>query len=142
MKKPVACITGIAMAAAVAVVSPAKAQSGGEDPLAGLAQELNLTQAQRKEMRARMFQFLETQDQVPTPGEVVLDNRSMLKEIVTSPDFDQQKAQAFVQKVTAVIEKASINRLHLRHDLYQMLTPEQQKQYLDMVQQAVAKNLE
>jgi len=130
------------MVAATAVVCPASAQSGGEDPIARMAQELNLTPAQRKVMRARFFKFLETQDQVPTPGQIVLDNRAMLKEIITSPDFDKQEAQSFVQKVTAIIEEATVNRLHLRHDLYQDLTPAQQKQYLDMVQKAVAQGLE
>ena len=141
MKKQVVCLTWIAMVAAMTVVSPVYAQSGGEDPVAMLAQELNLTQAQKTKMRARFFQFLETQDQVPTPGQIVLDNRSMLKEVITSSKFDEQKAQAFVQKVTAVIEKATLNRLHLRHDLYQELTPDQQKQYLDIVEKAVAQGL-
>ena len=130
------------MAAAMVFVGPSSAQSAGEDPLATLARELNLTAEQKSKMRARFFQFLETQDQVPTPGQVVLDNRGMLKEIITSPEFDKQKAQAFVQKVTAVIQEATINRLHLRHDLYQELTPAQQKQYLDMVQKTVAQALE
>jgi Spy/CpxP family protein refolding chaperone len=89
-------------------------------------------------MRATFFQFLEKQDTVATPGQVVLDNRSMLKEIISSADFDEKKARSFVEKVTAVIQDATINRLQLRHDLYQQLTPEQQKQYLEIVQSSVA----
>lgn len=142
MNKQLAFLTGIAFAAVMAVAGPAKAQSASDDPIAALAQELKLTQAQKKQMRERFFQFLETQDQVPTPGQVVLDNRSTLREIITDAKFSDQKAQAFVQKVTAVIEKATVNRMHLRHDLYQMLTPEQQKQYLDIVQKAVEQGLE
>lgn len=138
MKWLAACVTW----AAIAVIVPAQAQSGGEDPLAALVKELGITDAQRTEMRAVVDQFLAKQANVPTPGEVVVDNRAMLREIITSAKFDEQKARAFVQKVTAVMEKATVNRLQLRHDLYGKLTPAQQKQYLDMVQAAVAKGLE
>lgn len=120
------------------VAVPAQAQSAREDPLASLAQALNLTQAQKKEMREVFVQYLEKQDKVPTPGQVVLENRGMLKEVITSADFDEQKARAFVQKVTAVMEEATVNRLHLRHDLYRKLTAEQQQKYLEMVQSALA----
>lgn len=138
MKWLAACVTWIAMA----VVVPAQAQSAGDDPLAALVKELGISDAQRSEMRAIVDQFLAKQAQVPTPGQVVIDNRATLREIITSPKFDEQKARAFVQKVTAVMEEASINRLQLRHDLYGKLTPEQQKKYLDMVQGAVAQGLE
>jgi periplasmic protein CpxP/Spy len=131
-------LAGCLMLTLVTMVVPVHAQSGGEDPIAALAQKLNLTQEQKKKMRATFFQFLEKQDTVPTPGQVVLDNRSMLKEIISSADFDEKKARSFVEKVTAVIQDATINRLQLRHDLYQQLTPEQQKQYLEIVQSSVA----
>lgn len=118
------------------VFAPAYAQSG--DPISALAEELNLTQAQKQQMRNTFFQFLQKQDQVPTPGQVVLKNRTVLENIITSPSFDKQKAQAFVGMVTAVIQEATVNRLQLRHDLYQQLTPQQQKQYLEIVQRNAA----
>ena len=121
--------------------APVYAQSGGENPLEELAQQLNLSEMQRKEMRVVVDQFMQKQAQVPLPGDIVLENRAMLKDIITSAKFDESKARAFVQKVTAVIENATVNRLQLRHDLYAKLTPEQQKQYLEMVQKAVAESL-
>ena len=117
------------------------AQSTAEDPMAWLAEQLELSQEQKSEMRAMFLDFYEKQDKLPTPGEVVLDNRGMLKEVLTSKDFDEQKARAFVQKITAVIEDASINRLRLRHDLYQKLTPKQQEKFVQIVQQAVSEGL-
>jgi Spy/CpxP family protein refolding chaperone len=121
--------------------APVYAQGSGENPLSELAQQLNLSEMQKKEMRVVVDQFLEKQAQVPLPGDVVLENRAMLKEIITNAKFDESKARAFVQKVTAVIEDATVNRLQLRHDLYAKLTPEQQTQYLIMVQKAVAEAL-
>lgn len=120
------------------IVSPAYAQSNAEDPMAWLAEQLELTQQQKSEMRGMFLDFFEKQDKVPTPGQVVLDNRAMLKEVLTEKTFDEQKARAFVKKVTAVIEDASINRLRLRHDLYQKLTPKQQEKFIQIVQQALA----
>lgn len=122
------------------VASPAYAQSG-EDPMAWLSEQLELTQEQKSEMRGMFIAFLEKQDQVPTPGQVVLDNRAMLKDVLTSKSFDEQKARAFVQKITAVVEDASVNRLRLRHDLYQKLTPKQQEKFVQIVQQAIAEGM-
>jgi Spy/CpxP family protein refolding chaperone len=119
------------------VATPVYAQSGG-DPVSELAQELNLTQEQIQTMRDIFSQFAQKQEQVPMPGQVVLDNRSELKGIITSENFDRKKAKAFVEKVTAVIEEATLNRLELRHDLYRQLNAEQKAQYLGMVQEKAA----
>lgn len=137
MKSVIACLVFVAAIASL----PAHAQGGG-DPISALAKELNLTQEQKAKMRETFFQFLQKQDQVPTPGQVVLENRGMLKDIITAPSFDQYKAKAFVEKLTAVIQKATVNRLELRHDLYHQLGSEQQKQYLEMVQSRVAELLQ
>ena len=115
---------------------PAYAQDG--NPVSTLAQELNLTDAQKQRMRQIFEQFVQKQEQVPLPGRVALDNRAMLKDILTSPNFDKSKAEAFVGKITAVITEATVNRLQLRHDLYQQLNAQQKEQYLGMVQQKVA----
>ncbi|MCG6886949.1 MAG: Spy/CpxP family protein refolding chaperone [Proteobacteria bacterium] len=114
------------------------AQSGGGNPLDALAQDLNLSDAQIQKMRQIFGQFEKKQSQVPTPGQVLLDNKAMLRSVLTSKEFDRQKAEQLVTKVTAIIQMATVNRLQLRHDLYQELTPEQQQQYLDMVQAKVA----
>lgn len=115
---------------------PAYAQDG--NPVSTLAQELNLTDAQKQRMRQIFEQFVQKQEQVPLPGRVALDNRAMLKDILTSPNFDKSKAEAFVGKITAVITEATVNRLQLRHDLYQQLNAQQKEQYLGMVQHKVA----
>jgi Spy/CpxP family protein refolding chaperone len=137
MKSIITCLIFVGATA----FAPVYAQSG-EDPLAELAQELNLTQAQKQRMRETFFQFLQKQDQVPAPGQIVLDNRAMLKDIITSPTFDKHKAEALIAKVTAVMQQATVNRLELRHDLYHQLDPQQQKQYLDIVQARVAEMMQ
>jgi Spy/CpxP family protein refolding chaperone len=134
-------ITCLIVFVGATVFAPAYAQSG-DDPIAALAQELNLTQAQKQQMRNTFFQFLQKQDQVPTPGQVAMENRAMLKDLITNPTFDQQKAQAFVGKVTAVMQQATLNRLQLRHDLYHQLDPQQQKQYLEIIQRRVAEMMQ
>ena len=130
-------MAGLFLVGATLVV-PAYAQSNADDPLATLAQELNLTQAQRQSMREIFFQFLQKQDQVPAPGQVVMENRGLLKDVITTPTFDRAKAQAFAGKVTAVVQEATVNRLQLRHDLYQQLDPQQQQKFLEIVQKAFA----
>jgi Spy/CpxP family protein refolding chaperone len=136
MKSPIKTLVSSLMLAGVIMFSPAHAQNS--DPIDQLAQELNLTDAQRQKMRQIFEQFAQKQGQVPMPGQVALDNRAMLKDIITSSNFDKSKAQAFVGKVTAVITEATVNRLQLRHDLYQQLNAEQQAQYMGMIQERVA----
>jgi Spy/CpxP family protein refolding chaperone len=103
-----------------------------------LAQDLNLSGAQIEKMQLIFERFAEKQSLVPTPGQVLLDNKDMLREVLTSKEFERQKAEHLVDKVTAIIQMATVNRLELRHDLYQQLTPDQQQQYISMVQAKVA----
>ncbi len=131
--KKIAVVLALAVAA---IALPARAQTP-EEMLSDLASALNLTPAQRETMRNTISQFLQKQDQVPLVGTVISDNRAMLKQIITSPTFDPALAQSFVQKITGVIQEATLNRLQLRHDLYQQLTPEQQQQYLELVQSRI-----
>jgi len=107
-----------------------------------LEQDLNLTGAQIEKMHLIFERFEEKQSLVPLPGQVLLDNKDMLRDVLTSKEFDRQKAEQLVKKVTAIIQMATVNRLELRHDLYQQLTPDQQQQYMDMVQAKVAELLQ
>lgn len=124
------------------MVTPVHAQDGGGHPLETLALDLNLSDTQIQAMRLIFERFAEKQSLVPTPGQVLLDNKAMLREVLTSKEFDRQKAEQLVSKVTAIIRTATLNRLELRHDLYQQLTPEQQQQYADRVQSRVAELLQ
>ena len=115
------------------MATPVQAQDSGGNPLEALEQNLNLTGAQIEKMHLIFERFEEKQSLVPLPGQVLLDNKDMLREVLTSKEFDRQKAEQLVKKVTAIIQMATVNRLELRHDLYQQLTPDQQQQYMDMV---------
>ena len=124
------------------IITPVHAQDGSGKPLDALAQDLNLSDAQIQKMRLIFERFAEKQSLVPTPGQVLLDNKDMLREVLTSKEFERRKAEQLVNKVTATIQMATVNRLELRHDLYQQLTPDQQQQYMDMVQAKVAELLQ
>jgi Spy/CpxP family protein refolding chaperone len=127
---------------AMTMVTPVQAQDSGGNPLEALEQDLNLTGAQIEKMQLIFERFEEKQSLVPLPGQVLLDNKAMLREVLTSKEFDRQKAEQLVKKVTAIIQTATVNRLELRHDLYQQLTPDQQQQYMDRVQARVAELLQ
>ncbi|MCG6866096.1 MAG: Spy/CpxP family protein refolding chaperone [Thiogranum sp.] len=123
---------------AMMTITPVHAQDGSGNPVDALAQDLNLSGAQIEKMQLIFERFAEKQSLVPTPGQVLLDNKDMLREVLTSKEFERQKAEHLVDKVTAIIQMATVNRLELRHDLYQQLTPDQQQQYISMVQAKVA----
>jgi Spy/CpxP family protein refolding chaperone len=124
------------------MITPVHAQDGSGNPLVALEQDLNLTGAQIEKMQLIFERFEEKQSLVPLPGQVLLANKDMLREVLTSKEFERRKAEQLVNKVTAIIQMATVNRLELRHDLYQQLTPDQQQQYMDMVQAKVAELLQ
>jgi Spy/CpxP family protein refolding chaperone len=70
--------------------------------------------------------------------EVALQHRQTLREVITTTPFSWFQAQQVSQQVSTVAAQRMINRLQLRNQIFQVLTPQQQQQYIQIVQ----KNLE
>jgi Spy/CpxP family protein refolding chaperone len=121
----------------VCVPMNAKAQ----DPVGAMTTELGLSQGQVDQIKALFEAFAKKQEALPTAGDVLVQNRESLRGVVTTAPFDRAKAQQVAQKVTSTVEQRMVNRLELRNQIFQVLTPQQQEKYVKMVQEALDKML-
>jgi len=121
----------------ICVPMSAKAQ----DPVEAMISELGLSQAQVGQIRNLFEAFARKQEALPTAGDVLIQNREALRGVVTVAPFDRMKAQQVAQKITSTVEQRMVNRLELRNQIFQVLTPQQQEKYVKMVQEALDKML-
>jgi Spy/CpxP family protein refolding chaperone len=66
--------------------------------------------------------------------DVALQNRSSIRQVITSAPFNQAQAQQVSQQISAIASQRMVNRLELRKQIFQVLTQQQQQQYMQIVQ--------
>ena len=108
-----------------------------QDTIGDLIFELNLSQDQIEQVRWFFKQFVQRQSNLPTAVDVALDHRSEVREVITSASFNPSKAQQVSKKIAAIAAERMVNRLQLRNQVYHVLTPQQQQQYLKIVQKSL-----
>ena len=128
-------IIGLALIG-ILILAPAGAKA--QDTLGALIFELNLNQGQIDQIRWFFHQFAQKQSTLPTAVDVALQHRQTLREVITTTPFNWFQAQQVSQQISTVAAQRMINRLQLRNQIFQVLTPPQQQQYVQIVQ----KNLE
>lgn len=84
---------------------------------------LNLTDAQKTQIRDIMK---ESRKEMKRPS---LGERRAMHSIVAADSFDQSKAEAQAEKMTANAKDHALKMLETQNKLYNVLTPEQKKQY-------------
>ena len=123
---------GLALVA-ILILVPAGAKA--QDTLGSLIFELNLNQGQIDQIRWFFNQFAQKQGSLPTAVDVALQNRASIRQVITTAPFNQAQAQQVSQQISAVAAQRMVNRLELRNQIFQVLTPQQQQQYIQIVQQ-------
>lgn len=108
-----------------------------QDSLGSLIYELNLNQGQIDQVRWFFHQFAQKQASLPTAVDVALQNRSGIRQVITTAPFNQAQAQQVSQQISAIAAQRMVNRLELRNQIFQVLTPQQQQQYMQIVQQSL-----
>ena len=88
--------------------------------------ELNLTQEQQEKLRAISVAH---QDVLHKNMEVLQSNREAEREVVQASGFDEYKAQKLAAQDAKVMEANNLATLRFRHELYQILTPEQRTKF-------------
>ena len=119
----------------ILILAPAGAMA--QDTLGSLILELNLSQDQINQVRWFFNQFAQKQANLPTAVDVALQHRQAIREVVTGAPFNQYKAQEVSRQISDIAAKRMVNRLELRNQIFHVLTPQQQQQYMQMVQQSL-----
>jgi periplasmic protein CpxP/Spy len=103
---------------------PGRGRGGPGGPLGGLPlRELNLTDAQREQVRA----IVEPREaETRAIGERATAARQALHAATTSASFDEGLVRARAAELAAVEADLAVSRARIYADVFQMLTPEQQ----------------
>ncbi|KHN50361.1 ATP-independent periplasmic protein-refolding chaperone Spy [Pectobacterium fontis] len=86
---------------------------------------LNLTEAQKQQIKAIMKESREKMHKA------MQDDRRDIHSLITADTFDAAKAQAQLDKADAAHKARMLNGLETKNKIYNVLTPEQKKQYND-----------
>ncbi len=105
---------------------------GREGPFAGL----NLTEQQRQQMR----DIMKESHQKRGPG--AKDERQALHNMVASDSFDEAKAKAQIDAISKAQSERMLERAKAENKMYNLLTPEQKKQYNENYQKREQKMME
>jgi Spy/CpxP family protein refolding chaperone len=108
-----------------------------QDTLGSLIFELNLDQGQIDQIRWFFNQFAQKQANLPTAVDVALQHRAQIRQVITGAPFNPAEAQQVSQQISAIAAQRMVNRLELRNQIFHVLTPQQQQQYMQMVQQSL-----
>lgn len=90
-----------------------------------MLKNLNLTDAQKQQVQDIMK--AERQN-LPRPS---MNERSEMHNLVISDSFDRTKAEALIDKNAAQHKARMLSMLETQHKIYEILTPEQKKQFND-----------
>lgn len=105
---------------------------GKEGPFAGL----DLTEQQRQQMR----DIMKESHQKRGPG--AKDERLALHNMVASDSFDEAKAKAQIDTISKAQSERMLERAKAENKMYNLLTPEQKKQYNENYQKREQKMME
>lgn len=89
----------------------------------GLFKNLNLTDAQKQQMRDIMKA---SHKEIKRPS---LEERRANHQIIAADSFDRTKAEAQAEKMTANAKENAVAMMEVQNKMYNVLTPEQKKQY-------------
>ncbi|XBS68100.1 ATP-independent periplasmic protein-refolding chaperone Spy [Acerihabitans sp. KWT182] len=94
---------------------------------------LKLTEQQRQQMRD-IFKETRKEVNMPSPAE-----RQQMHEIIAADSFDSAKAQTFVTSISQEQNQRMLARLEMQNKMYNVLTPEQKKEFNARFQQHAEK---
>jgi len=121
----------------VKIDAPAKHHKGGRDGgHENMFKGLNLTDAQKQQIRTIMQ---EKHGQMK--GSWQADKRGM-HDLVASDSFDKTKAQAQVDKMAENYKTRMLSHLENQNKIYNILTPEQKKQFNDKFEKRLTERSE
>jgi len=115
----------------LAVPGPARPRPT-RDSLEELGRTLELRDDQVAAIRLLFDRFARRQARLAVGG-VLLENRAVLRQIVSAPTFDRRQAYRIARQVGDVVARRMVGRLELRNRLFRVLTPAQRRKYVALL---------
>ncbi|MGB0894388.1 MAG: Spy/CpxP family protein refolding chaperone [Parashewanella sp.] len=92
-----------------------------------IMRKLDLSDQQKQQARELMSNFRKQNPFKSINKEERKAYADQIKSLVTAEEFDQQQAADLVEQRSQLRQTYAVSALKLRHDLYQILTPEQRQ---------------
>lgn len=102
----------------------------------GRFSNLNLTEQQRQQIKELM------KDSHQPQNTSAKDERRELHRLITAENFDEAKAKAYIDTISKAQSERMLVRARTENKIYNLLTPEQKKQYSENGQQHEGKMME
>lgn len=103
---------------------------------AGRFSNLNLTDQQRQQIKELMKESYQPQN---TSAK---DERKELHRVIAAENFDEVKAKAYIDTISKAQSERMLARARTENKIYNLLTPEQKKQYSENSQHHEGKMME
>ena len=139
MMRSAACCAVIGVLFCLPLCVLAQSGQAASDPIDTVLQQLGLTPEQDAKIDKLVAAFKEKQQALPSPGDVLVKDRAQLKQLVTVAPFDRVKADALTKQAASAMQVRMLNRMELRNQIFQVLTPQQREQYMKKVMEAMSK---
>lgn len=104
----------------------AHVQREASDRIPAHFKALNLTQDQQEKLRAIEAAH---QELMRKNMDTLSANRAAEREVIEASSFDEQKAQKLSAQAAKIMEENHLATLRFRHEIYQILTPEQRAKF-------------
>lgn len=111
---------------------PAYAQYDASERMPNHFKALNLSPDQQEKIRAIEANHREIMQKNMT---LMRANRTAERELVEAPNFDEAKAEKLAASNAKIMENNNLTTLRFRHEIYQILTPEQRAKFDTMRKQ-------
>ncbi len=95
-------------------------------------ERLNLSDAQKKKIKAIMDANRPAQADAQARQAEFEQRRAAEQALISSKTFDETKARQMITEQQQQHADMMLKNMKMRHDVFQVLTPEQQKQWQDM----------
>jgi protein CpxP len=108
-------------------------QEQGKGGMGSLLKQLDLSSDQQSQINSLMAQH-KAQRQNRDPAEQA-QWRSEMTALITADNFDSEQARALAEQQNASAVARMISRAQLQHQIYHLLTPEQQTKFVELLEQ-------
>ncbi|MGY5451076.1 Spy/CpxP family protein refolding chaperone [Agarivorans sp. MS3-6] len=134
----VTALVGALVVAPVAFAAKGEKQGGKQDQRAEMhmMKQLDLSAEQKQQVKAIMQ--AQKKQQPNTEQRAMMHEQRMA--IITSATFDKDAAQTLITQQQAMKQSRMLDKLEAQHQVYQLLTPEQQTKYQELVNQKMEKH--
>ncbi|MCE2572332.1 Spy/CpxP family protein refolding chaperone [Motilimonas eburnea] len=96
--------------------------------------QLDLSDAQQQQVRDIMQQMKGSMDRASRQA-MRAEHQAERLALLTAPEFDEAKAKDMIERHQATMTERKLQMLRTQHEIYQVLTPEQQAKFADLMAQ-------